>query len=212
MAAQAKMVASLIRDLRPVNHPTPTEFVRNRLSWLLYLMLAFYAYTQASLGPVMPFLGDELKLSYTVRGLHFSAFALGMVTAGLSADRVARVLGRRRLFWIGGLGMVVGALMLILSNRVELTIASCLLMGALGGHNPLDVDGVVEFPENAAPRLDLDAEDALAVFDEAELFQPLHLFQRSGRPRGVAGQRVGSVGVEAYMMIHWRIFRMNRGD
>jgi fucose permease len=96
-------------------------------------MLAYFGYTQATLGPAMPFLGDELSLSYTVRGLHFSAFAFGMVTAGLSADRVSRVVGRRRLFWLGGLGMALGAVLFIVFKRAELTILSSLVMGALGG-------------------------------------------------------------------------------
>ncbi|MBZ0306629.1 MAG: hypothetical protein K8I82_11230, partial [Anaerolineae bacterium] len=78
-----------------------STFTRDRFTWMGYLMLAYYAYLQASLGPLMPFLRKEMQLNYTVAGLHFSAFALGMVLAGLTGDRVAERVGRRGLYWAG---------------------------------------------------------------------------------------------------------------
>ena len=58
---------------------THPPFLRDRFTWLAYLMLAYFAYLQAVLGPLVPFLRDELHLSYTVSGLHLSAFSIGMV-------------------------------------------------------------------------------------------------------------------------------------
>ncbi len=58
----------------------------------------------------MPFLRGELNLSYTLGGLHMSAFALGMIGAGLSGAALAARWGRRLLFWGGAAGMAVGAL------------------------------------------------------------------------------------------------------
>lgn len=107
-------------------------FVRDRFTWLAYFMLAYYAYLQASLGPLMPFLGAELELSYTMRALHISAFALGMILAGLTADALARRLSRRAVFWGGGAGMALGVLLLTLARTPILTITSSLLMGFLG--------------------------------------------------------------------------------
>ncbi len=112
--------------------PLTTSFVRDRFTWLAYFMLAYYAFTQAALGPLMPFLRTELNLSYTVTGFHLSAFALGMVLAGLTADRLAQSWGRRVIFWGGGLGMALGAIGLILSHHAILTIASIFGMGFLG--------------------------------------------------------------------------------
>jgi len=109
-----------------------TVFVRDRFTWLAYVMLAYFAYLQASLGPVMPFLRDELGLSYTVGGLHFSALALGMVLAGLSADRAVRRWGRRAVFWAGGAGMAVGALAVALGPHPALTVGGSWIMGYLG--------------------------------------------------------------------------------
>ncbi len=122
-----------IRDMIPAMiAPTTNLFVRDRFTWLAYLMLAYYAYAQATLGPLMPFLRTELDLNYTVTGLHISAFALGMILAGLLGDRWAQRRGRRFVFWAGAAGMAAGALILALSRQVALTIIGALVMGWLG--------------------------------------------------------------------------------
>lgn len=107
-------------------------FQRDRFPWLAYWMLAYYAYMQAALGPLMPFLRAELGMSYTVAGLHLSAFALGMVLAGLTGDRLALKLSRYVVFWAGAAGMAVGGVGLALSSQTVLTIGSILAMGWLG--------------------------------------------------------------------------------
>ncbi|MGD2078093.1 MAG: MFS transporter [Chloroflexota bacterium] len=114
-----------------MNQPT-TSFTRDRFTWLAYLMLAYFAFYQAAIGPIMPFLRAELDLNYTVGGFHFSAFALGAFLAGLSGERFARRFGRRAVFWGGAVGMAAGALWFILARQVSLTIAAALLMGFLG--------------------------------------------------------------------------------
>jgi predicted MFS family arabinose efflux permease len=111
---------------------TTPSFVRDRFTWMAYFSLAYFSFTQSALGPLMPFLRTELNLSYTVAGLHLSAFALGMIGASLTTDRLARYWGRQIIFWGGGLGMALGALGLVLSNQVFLSIASIFSMGYLG--------------------------------------------------------------------------------
>jgi hypothetical protein len=49
--------------------PSIQPFVRNRLTWLAYAMLAYIGFTQSMLGPLMPFLRAELSLNYTLGGL-----------------------------------------------------------------------------------------------------------------------------------------------
>ena len=108
------------------------RITRDRFTWLAYLLLGYYAYLQAALGPVMPFLRDDLHINHTVGSLHVSAFALGMILAGVMADRLARRIGRRRVFWGGAAGMALGAVCLALARTAALTIPAALLMGALG--------------------------------------------------------------------------------
>lgn len=109
-----------------------TPFTRDRLTWLMYFMLASYAFFQAAPGPIMPFLGDELHLSYTVRGFHFSAFASGLVIAGLIGDQIATMLTRQRTFWLGGVVMMAGGLVLVTGRQAILTITAMFLMGLFG--------------------------------------------------------------------------------
>lgn len=110
----------------------PKTFVRNRATWLAYLMLALYGYFLNIFGPITPFLKNELELSYTVSSLHFSAFALGIIGAGLVGHRVIDRLGRWRSLWIGAFGMSVCALLLIAGREPAVTIGASFLMGLIG--------------------------------------------------------------------------------
>ncbi|NDJ76779.1 MAG: MFS transporter [Chloroflexi bacterium] len=115
-----------------MNTQLKSPFVRDRFTWLAYFMLAYFGYLQAVLGPVMPFLRDELALSYTVGGLHFSALALGMVMSGLVSDAAIRRWGRPAVFWGGGGGMALGAAIVVLGPHEAFTIFGAWVMGFLG--------------------------------------------------------------------------------
>ena len=80
----------------------------------------------------MPFLRAELNLSYTLSGLHFSAFALGMILAGLWTDAVSARFGRAITYWGGGLGMALAALLFAAGRRIEITLLAACLMSSLG--------------------------------------------------------------------------------
>jgi fucose permease len=110
----------------------PHRFARTRSTWLAYGMLAFYGYFLNALGPVTPFLRAELRLSYTLAGWHFSAFAAGILLAGLASNRLVRRVGRWRALWIGASGLEAGCLVLVLGRHPLVTIGGTLLMGAIG--------------------------------------------------------------------------------
>jgi fucose permease len=110
---------------------TPS-FVRTRFTWLAYSLLAFYGYYLNIIGPVTPFLKDELNLSYTVSSFHYTAFALGMILAGLTGHLVIQRFGRQRSLWIGAFGMSLGALALIAMRVPAVTIGASFLMGLIG--------------------------------------------------------------------------------
>ena len=46
------------------------SFRRDRLTWLAYALLAWFAYLQAAPGLVVPYLREELDIGYTTGGLH----------------------------------------------------------------------------------------------------------------------------------------------
>ena len=99
---------------------------------MAYLFLAFYGYFLNVLGPITPFLKDELHLSYTVSSLHFTAFAVGILLVGLGGHVPIRRLGRLRALWIGAAGMSSGALLLVAGRTPVITIGAAFLMGAIG--------------------------------------------------------------------------------
>jgi fucose permease len=112
---------------------TGTEFRRDRLTWIAYVLLAWFAYLQAAPGLVIGHLRRELDLSYSTGGLHVAAFAAGSVVAGVVSARRERALGRRRLFWSAAALMGAGAIGLTAGRIAAVTVGSLLVMGVGGG-------------------------------------------------------------------------------
>src|SRR6185295_19260084 len=105
-------------------HPT---FHRDRFTWLVYLSLAYYAYFLNVLGPITPFLKEELHLSYTVSSFHFTAFAIGILLAGLGGHLLVQRIGRWRSLWVGVIGMSLSALFLLTGRIPVITIGASFL-------------------------------------------------------------------------------------
>jgi fucose permease len=108
-------------------------FRRDRLTWIAYLMLAWFAYLQAAPGLVIAHLRDELDLSYSTGGLHVAAFAAGSAVAGVVSARLERALGRRTVLWSAAALMGAGAIGLTAGRVAALTAGSVLVMGVGGG-------------------------------------------------------------------------------
>ena len=84
------------------------DFRRDRITWVAYALLAWFAYLQAAPGLVIVHLRDELDLSYSTGGLHVAAFAAGSLAAGVMSAPLERALGRRALFCTAAALMGVG--------------------------------------------------------------------------------------------------------
>ena len=113
--------------------PPGTRFRRDRLTWVAYAMLAWFAYLQAAPGLVIVHLRDELDLSYSTGGLHVAAFAAGSLVAGIVCARLERTIGRRTLFWSAAAVMGAGTVGLTVGRVAPLTVGSALVMGLGGG-------------------------------------------------------------------------------
>jgi fucose permease len=107
-------------------------FHRDRPTWLAYGFLAFYSYFINGLGPITPFLKDELGLSYTVSSLHFSAFAAGMLLIGLAGNRVIGRAGRWPAAWIGAFGISASTVVLLTGRSPVVTVGASFVMGLVG--------------------------------------------------------------------------------
>ncbi|MFL7871748.1 MAG: sugar MFS transporter [Anaerolineales bacterium] len=108
------------------------SFYRDRFTWLAYILLAFYGYFLNILGPITPFLKDELKLSYTVSSLHFTAFAVGILLVGLGGQALVGRIGRWHSLWLGAFGISISALFLLAGRSPVITIGASFCMGLVG--------------------------------------------------------------------------------
>jgi MFS family permease len=110
----------------------PPAFRRSPQTWLFYLAYAVFGFVLNGLGPATPFLKSELGLTYTQASLHFSAFAIGMILAGLVSNLVAARLGRKRVLWLSLFGMGLSQLGMAFGTAAWMTIGASFLMGAIG--------------------------------------------------------------------------------
>ena len=108
------------------------EFRRDRVTWMAYAMLAWFAFLQAAPGLVVPHLRDELDIGYSVGGLHVAAFATGSILAGLTAGALERRFGRRALLWGSAAVLALGTVGLTL-GRVPAATVGALLVAGWGG-------------------------------------------------------------------------------
>jgi MFS family permease len=109
--------------------PSAQLFIRDRLTWLAYIMLAYIGFSQSILGPLMPFLRNELHLNYTLGGFLPATLAVGLIISGMTGDQLARHWGRRIVFWNGAIVLALSAILLGLSRSFELTLIAVLGMG-----------------------------------------------------------------------------------
>lgn len=108
------------------------RLIRDRFTWLAHGKIAYFAFLLSAPGAAMPMLRNDLNLSYTVGGMHFSAMALGRVVAGMLTASAVRRWGRPAIFWAGGAGMALGALLMAVGHHPVVTIGGTLIMGLLG--------------------------------------------------------------------------------
>ncbi|WP_161982523.1 MFS transporter [Dictyobacter alpinus] len=107
-------------------------FVRNRFTWLSYLLLAAYCYLQVSPGSIVPFLHAEMHLNYTIDSLHVSSLAMGIILSGLCGDRIAQRIGRQLMLWLCVTGIALGGILLMLAHHPLVSISGILCIGFFG--------------------------------------------------------------------------------
>ena len=159
-------------------------FLRTQRTWLAYLALGYYGYVLNGLGPVMPFLRSDLHLSYAEGSLHSSAFALGMLIAGLLGDNVTRRYGRRRAMGFGLSGLAMGSVLLIAGRVLVFTLSGALLMGSLGTLVLVLVPAIIADEHGAAGAIALN--EANVVSSTCAVLAPLLV---GGLARTVFGWR-----------------------
>jgi fucose permease len=107
----------------------PQLFVRDKLTWLGYLLVGYSCFVCAAFGPMMPFLRAEQELVYSVAALHFSAMATGGLITGTTGDRIMRRFGSASCIWGGAIGILCGLIILGVAKLAPITIFGALLIG-----------------------------------------------------------------------------------
>lgn len=108
------------------------QFVRSPFIWTLYILLGLFSFMLTMIGPMVPYLRDEFAMSYSLAGLHQSAFALGMVTMGLFGSPIIKRFGVTRSLWGGMADMLLGLLIMVLARGPAMTLGGVFVM-SLGG-------------------------------------------------------------------------------
>jgi fucose permease len=119
------------------------RLIRTRLTWYAYLLSGFFTFIISIQGNIIPFLRDELQLSYAAVSLHPSALAAGMIATGLFTERVLASIGRRWTCLLGVAGCIGGLLAICVAGNAASSITGCALVGLTGGMLPGVVGGML---------------------------------------------------------------------
>jgi fucose permease len=117
--------------------------IRTSLTWHAYLLSGLFTFIINIQGNIIPFLRDELQLSYTTVSLHPSALAAGMIATGLFTETVVAAIGRRWSCLFGVAGCIVGLLAICMAGNAAASIAGCAIVGLTGGMLPAIVGGLL---------------------------------------------------------------------
>ncbi len=116
----------MIADSTPV-------FVRTRATWFSYAFLAFFGLAISLIGPIMPFLGAKLNLTFTEISYHFTVSSVGIIVISLIADRIVARVGSDRMVWAAAVMVGVGLLGVAFGGTLPVTIASMFVFGCAIG-------------------------------------------------------------------------------
>ncbi len=116
---------------------------RDQFTFVAYMLFGYFAYLMIAIGPVMPFLQEELSISYTLGALHLSVMSAGSLPVGFFGDYLIQWLGRRAMLWISSGGMAAGVVLLMLGSHVAMTLTGALIMGTMGIFIPIIVQAAL---------------------------------------------------------------------
>lgn len=126
------------------------DFKRTPFTWLTYALFGLFAFGLSLPGPMMPFIGEQLGLTYTQMGLHFTMNAAGNLLVGLYGDRVVDRFGDKHALMIG-MGLSAVALVgLTFGPLLAITLTAATLYGIGLGIITVVVNNmvVVAHPQN----------------------------------------------------------------
>ncbi len=92
-----------------------------------------WAYVLYGVGNATPYLREDLGLTQFEAGLHASALAVGVLTAGFSADAIARRLGSSRLLDVAVVCLCAALALVAAAPTLAVSLGGAFLLGLGGG-------------------------------------------------------------------------------
>ncbi|MFP4362698.1 MAG: MFS transporter [Spirochaetia bacterium] len=109
-----------------------TVFQRDNITWLSYALITFFAFFEASIGPVIPFIQEQLNLSHSIAGAHMSLFAVGIVFGSWASSILTRKHNRQRIIFVFLLLFSVSIISFTISLHFFITLSASFFMGTFG--------------------------------------------------------------------------------
>ncbi|HJP80536.1 MAG TPA: MFS transporter [Pseudonocardiaceae bacterium] len=103
---------------------------RDTATWVAFAALFAFGVLNSILGPILPYLRQTEHISYVAGALHQVAFAIGGMTAGILASRVA--MPRRATIAIGLVVAALAAVLLGYGQIFPVTLVASLLVSGFG--------------------------------------------------------------------------------
>lgn len=111
----------------------PVRFRRDRMTVTFYGPFVLWGWFLYAFNPSVPRLGDELRVSDTLAGLHGIAAAVGAVAAALVTPSLVRRWGRRATIVAGAVLVAIGVATIVTGYVLPQTLAGA-LVACLGGN------------------------------------------------------------------------------
>ena len=113
--------------------PASAASSRLRPTWVSVAYLTVWGYILYGIGNATPYLRTDLRLTDFEAGLHASALAIGVVSAGATADAIARRLPSGGLLDVAVASLVSGIAFVVLAPVLPISLLGAFLIGVGGG-------------------------------------------------------------------------------
>jgi predicted MFS family arabinose efflux permease len=144
---------------------TTTRPVRNRVTWLEYIQLAFWAAFLYGFGATNALLRDEQGTTRAVAGLHGTALAIGGLIGGLITARVIDTWGRGRVLRVAAIAASASILLYTVPHgALPATLAGAFLASLFGTLLLISVNAFLLDYQGLAGPTALTEANALASF------------------------------------------------
>jgi MFS family permease len=102
---------------------------RDALTLGLFASVLGAALLQGGLGALLPYMGEDMPMTYTLESLHITGLAVGGLVASVVVEPARRRIGRGRVLVAGTVSCAVGSIVLALAPAPLLSAAAMLFVG-----------------------------------------------------------------------------------